>query len=301
MIHIINPFIGDDQHNKIQELTIESIKRAQEYEGNNDVEILAAYYKEDEEVVPGFVSRKVELKKSIRDVIPNSAKKLPLISEFFDSIKGDESIDYVIYSNIDIALHYQFYSAVKAFINKGFDAFAINRRRVSEHYCNITDLNQLYSEVGYQHLGYDCFVFKRGIIEKFALGKACIGIPFIDSVMLFNLIAFSSHFKLFTDKHLTFHIGYELVKNWGDKELVAHNKKQYLNALSQIKDKVKLKNVPGAGLPFFKRHFKWLMNPTIHYPTVASLDFKGKGTRYKQTEKAPKGYYEWLQKKIKLD
>ena len=302
MIHIINPFIGDEQHNNIQEITFESIKRAKLYEANSDVETVFAYYKEDEEVIPNWAIRRQELKKSIRDFSPDNPKKLPLLYELFEEVKNDESIDYVIYSNIDIALHYQFYSTIKEFIEQGFDAFAINRRRVSESYKSTNDLNQLYSEVGEIHPGYDCFVVKRKLLSKFVFGNACIGIPFIDSVMLFNLIAFGNNFKLFTDKHLTFHIGYELVKNWGSKELVTHNKQEYLKSLNQVKSNILLKNIPGSGLPFFKRHFKWLMNPTISYPIVAKIDFKQWGNeRYIQDSEKMKGYYEWLQKRVNLD
>jgi hypothetical protein len=123
----------------------------------------------------------------------------------------------------------------------------------------------------------------------------------VGNTLFFNLMCFANNFRLFTNKHLTFHVGLELVKTWGEASFLLHNKTEYLKVIAALKNKLELKNVPGAGLPFFKRHFKWLMNPTIHYPTVASIDFKDKGSRYKQTEKKPKGYYEWLQQKIKLD
>ena len=302
MIHIINPFKGSEHHEKVQKITFESIQRAKQYEKNVDVDVLVAYFKEDENIVPDFANKRVLLNRSIQDFFPGSPKKLPLLNELFEAVKDDESVDYVIYSNIDIALYYPFYSAVKEFINHGYDAFVINRRRVSEKYDEVKDINQIYSEVGKIHAGYDCFVFKREMIKNFSLGNTCIGIPFVDSVMLFNLIAFCSNFKLFTDKHLTFHIGFELIKNWGSKTLVQHNKQEYQKTLKQIKEHINIKNIPASGLPFFKRHFKWLMNPTIDYRTVAKIDFKQwNDQRYVQEKNKLKGYYEWLQKKVKLD
>ena len=130
----------------------------------------------------------------------------------------------------------------------------------------------------------------------------CIGIPYVDSILLFNLMAYANKFKLFTGKHLTFHIGYELVKKWGAKGQIAYNKKEYLKALEHIKKDISIKNIPGSGLSFFSRHLKWIMNPTIHYPTVAKIDFKQRNNeKYKQVDNNLRSYYEWLQKKVNLD
>jgi len=300
LLHIVNPFNADDEHLKIQEITLQSIYNAKSNSENVNVVNSAIVFNEDKNTVPPYFDNTKALTRSVLDV--NSGLKnrsLPILADILTA--GAEAIqaDYIIYTNIDIGVQPNFYQSIVEFIAEGYDAFAINRRRVSEKYTNVDQLNQIYAESGEMHIGYDCFVFKANLLPQFKLHNVCIGIPFVDSALLFNLIAFSDNFKLFTNKHLTFHIGYDLVKNWGAKSFVNHNKKEYQKVLKEIKGDIKLKNVPGSGYSFFKRHYKWLMNPTIPYPLVASVDFRG-GERYQQ-EKKLKGYYERLQPKISLD
>ncbi len=299
--HIINPFSGSKEHLALQNLTFQSIEKAKNYVKNVEVEIAAVYFKEDESVVPPFIGSRTVVDKSVLDYNKTlQNRKLPTINDILVEASKNSSSDYLIYSNMDIGLHENFYEMVNQFIAKGNDAFAINRRRVSEKYNDSSDLSAIYAEVGEMHTGYDCFVFKRELLAQFKLGNTCIGIPFIDSVILFNLIAFANNFKLYTNKHLTFHVGFDLIKNWGGKDFVKHNKSEYLKTLKLLNGHLKLKNLPGSGLSFVKRHFKWLMNPTIHYPTVFKLDMKG-GERYAQTKKPVYGYLEKLQQWIKLD
>ena len=65
----------------------------------------------------------------------------------------------------------------------------------------------MYAEVGEPHPGHDCFVFKRSLFPKFKLGTACIGAGRFGKVLITNLICHSDKFKVFKDKHLTFHLG----------------------------------------------------------------------------------------------
>ncbi|MCB0401874.1 MAG: hypothetical protein KDD41_07310 [Flavobacteriales bacterium] len=304
IVHIINPYSGSEQHLKHQELTFESIRRAKSYaRGSVEVQVYAMYDREDEGLIPEFVDHKFRLERSALDCDPSlKGKRLPLLKDLIDPVVAHCNADYVVYSNIDIGLQLNFYKVVQELIQQGYDAFAINRRRVSGHYSEVSDLDQIYAEAGKMHNGYDCFVFRRELANQFDLGQVCLGIPFVDSVLFFNLVAFADHFKLFTGKHLTFHLGYELVKKWGSEAWVAFNKKEYLKVLKGLKDQLQLKNLPGSGLPFLKRHFKWLMNPTIHYPTVCRLDLSSKQSqRYIQSKKIKGNYYERLQKLIKLD
>ncbi|MDF1672845.1 MAG: hypothetical protein P1U41_05040 [Vicingaceae bacterium] len=300
ILHIINPFNGSDEHTQIQSLTLQSILAAKNYSSNIEITNCAVVFEEDKSSVPNFIEQTELIDRSVLDVNKNlKNRKLPILGDVLE--KGSKLIntDYIIYTNIDIGLQPNFYESVAEFTAKGYDAFAINRRRVSEKYTNVNQLNQIYAEVGEMHIGYDCFVFKTELLKCFKLNNVCVGIPFVDSAILFNLIAYSNSFKLFTNKHLTFHVGYDLVKNWGSKAFIHHNKREYQKILNEIKGDIKLNNIPGSGYSFFKRHYKWLMNPTMPYPLLFSLDFKG-GDRYHQDKKL-KGYYERLQPKISLD
>jgi hypothetical protein len=301
--HIINPFAGTIEHEKIQNITFESISNALKYSIDLSVELISVQFSEDVDVVPDFFDKKVVLDKSVQDYNPNLfGKKLPLLKDILACGIGVSDADYIIFSNIDIGLQPNFYKTIHEFINQGIDSFIINKRRVSKEYDSTEDLNQIYSEVGGLHTGYDCFVFKRELFEKYNLGNVCVGVPYVDSVLLFNMACHSLNLKLFTHKHLTFHLGFELIGKWGGEKYLMHNKNEYIKVMKEIKKDLILKNIPGSGLPFFQRHFKWLMNPTIPYPTIAVLDFKQWNyPRYKQTRIRLKGYYEWLQHKVKLD
>ncbi|MGL4596148.1 MAG: hypothetical protein ACRCYO_01395, partial [Bacteroidia bacterium] len=118
-----------------------------------------------------------------------------------------------------------------------------------------------------------------------------------------NLIAHASKFRLFTQKHLTFHVGMELVKNWGSADQVAHNRKAYRSVLKSLEPHLNLVNMPGASLSFFTRHFKWLMNPTYHYPTLLRLDLQ-QWNRVRKPKMKPEvsgmayKYQNWLTKAI---
>ena len=301
--HIINPFNGSAQHISMQDITFESLKRAKEYATNCEVELVSTHYAEDETVVPSYITKKVVLIKSVLDYNKKLSKRLlPTLKDILTNSIAATDADYIVFTNIDIGVQQNFYQTVKEIIGQGHDAFVINRRRIGEQYQSTAQLNQIYANAGELHNGYDCFVFKKELFSQFQLGNVCIGIPHVGNTLFFNLMCFAKSFRLCANKHLTFHIGYDLVRPWGSQEFLNHNKTEYKKVIAALKQHLTIKNVPGSGLPFFKRHLKWLMNPTIHYPTVAALDFKSfNAERYKQSGKKPKGYYEWMQKKVKLD
>jgi hypothetical protein len=134
----------------------------------------------------------------------------------------------------------------------------------------------MYAEVGEPHPGFDMMVFHRSLFPNFKLGNVVIGLPFVDMAFIHNLIAFSKNFRLFTGKHLTFHVGTELVKSWGKSDEYAFNKKEALNVVRELYPHYNVAAFPGANLPFFTRHYKWLMHPNFHYPTMLRLDFAQK-------------------------
>ncbi len=103
----------------------------------------------------------------------------------------------------------------------------INRRRIKSTLNRAEDLDKIYSEVGKDHIGYDMFIFKRSLFPKFILNNTCIGIPFVGNDLFYNLFCFAEKPVLLTDKHLTFHIGLELLKDWGSNELKKHNYKEF--------------------------------------------------------------------------
>jgi hypothetical protein len=128
-----------------------------------------------------------------------------------------------------------FYPAVKRFIDAGYDAFAINRRTISENFNGIEDIPLMLAQVGEEHPGHDCFVFRRNAYSRFNLGHVCIGVNWVGRVLLWNLMCHSRNFNEFKSTHLTFHLGND--KRWkgdGYSDYAAHNKREALKVLAEL-------------------------------------------------------------------
>ena len=119
------------------------------------------------------------LKRSVQDFVPDTSRKLPLIQEVLSRAEENVEGDFLVYTNLDIILTPHFYSSVVYYLNQGHDALVINRQRVSQALENIEDLPAVFAEKGMIHPGFDCFVFKRDLLEKIDMGNICLGIPFI--------------------------------------------------------------------------------------------------------------------------
>jgi hypothetical protein len=307
--HIINPVAAkaNTELGICQPIVFESIRRAKNNAaGHVQVELCTVQFAEDRPVIPGYFIPYSDLQRSTNELGLANSRKLPFVKEILESAYQNSASEYIIYSNTDIALMPYFYNTVNEIIEQGYDGFIINRRCISGKYTSISELELMYSDIGAPHIGYDCFVFKRELFPQFILADVCTGIPHAWTDLANNLFCFSSKFKLFTQKHLTFHIGMELYKNWGGNELCAHNKKEYMKVLKGLKPHFKIENIPGSNLNFFKRHFKWLMNPTFHYPTMLWLDLSQLGTKRQPREKSElrtlkNKYLQWLVKHINFD
>ena len=307
--HIINPVSAADNAElfRIQEITFTSIVNAKEYsKGRVDVKTYVTQYEDAQSIAPADFKMLANLNRSVSDIsafkIP---RKLPLIKDILDMLYANTDAEYLIYTNLDICLMPQFYLTVNDYINNGCDAFVINRRRISGNYNSPSQLEQMYSEIGKEHTGYDTFVFKRTHYEKFIMKNMCLGIPLVGNDLFYNIFCFAENPKLFTDKHLTFHIGMELYKEWGDDEHNKHNQQEFLFLMKDVAPFIDITKFPGANLNLFSRHFKWLMNPTFHYPTMFIADLKQLGKKRRPAEKERKTmkqrYVEWLLKRINFD
>ncbi len=58
-------------------------------------------------------------------------RKLPLIKDILGRLYDASDAEYFIYTNVNIGLMPNFYVAVNAIIESGYDAFVINRRTIS--------------------------------------------------------------------------------------------------------------------------------------------------------------------------
>lgn len=240
LAHIINAVAVKESSDLYiaQPITFQSIKIAREFASQHsvDVAVYSAQFEEDSSIVPGWIIKTPNLEKSVLDIGEFKTKrKLPLIQDILNSLYDESNADYFIYTNVDIALMPHFYVSVRKIIELGYDAFVINRRTIPKFYKNVEDIPLMYSVIGKSHPGYDCFIFKRNIYPRYYLGTACIGMRNIGKVLMANLVAYATKFRIFENEHLTFHIGND--GPWKDtkySDYTFHNKSELLKVLINL-------------------------------------------------------------------
>lgn len=237
LAHIVNPVIVNSQSDLwiAQPITFETMKLAQLFaQPDVDVTLYSAQYPEDRAFVPDHLQKTPDLERSVLDIRTfQKSRKLPLIQDILDRLHtAATQADYLIYTNVDIALMPHFYLAVARLIHQGFDALVINRQTISKTYSQIADLPLMYAEVGKPHGGHDCFIFRRSVYPKYNLGTACIGAAKIGKVMLVNLMCHAQQFVERNDLHLTFHLGND--RTWKSPDLIdyfEHNETELIQLL----------------------------------------------------------------------
>jgi len=237
--HIINPVKVSPKSDLFvaQPVTFETMRRAKEFAKKDvDVNLLSTCYEEDTDIIPEYFAQTENLDRSILDFDDFTVKrKLPLLRDILDrAVAHDAAADYIIYTNVDIAVMPHFYLFVKQKIEEGHDAFVINRRTISNTY-TLETLDSAYGDYGEDHPGFDCFVFKKSAYEEYQLGKICIGTTRIGLVFIANLMMNSDSFHVFKKEHLTFHIGEDRI--WENKDLndyVEFNEKEAIHVLEHF-------------------------------------------------------------------
>jgi len=258
--HIIHPVVVDKTSDLVvaQPITFETMNLARKFcQGNVEVDLYAVQYHDEDRIpLPDCFIRSPDLTRSVSDVQAFQKKrKLALIKDILDSLYSATDADYMIYTNVDIAVQPYFYLVVSRLINRGFDAFIINRRTISDRYNKLFQIPRMYAEVGEKHPGWDCFIFKRDLYPSFILGTACIGTDWIGRMMISNMAPLASNFKIFDDLHMTFHIGDDRV--WKSDEYAdyaEHNKNECRKVLVDFDKKhgpFNRKNLPGRFLKKF--------------------------------------------------
>ena len=265
--HIINPFKANKSSDLFiaQPLTFQSILLAKEKANSFiNVELLSAQFEEDKDFVPPQFRQTINLNQSVLDKHKfNIPIKYPLLIDILERLYNESNAEYLIYTNVDIGLYPDFYLKVNDFINEGYDAFIINRRRLSSKYNEPSLLNELFKDSGKSHPGFDCFVFHRSLFPKLKLQGICIGVPFIEISFSQNLLALSKKFRLFDNEFITFHIGMEIYKKRAPKEYFNYNKNQFWKLVPELQSKMELKKFPYSNYLWPARLLKWALHPCI--------------------------------------
>jgi hypothetical protein len=222
--HIVNPFRAKKTQDLFlaQPITLKTMEVAQNFAQNFgiEVELYATYYPEDEAIVPSSFIKTPPLKRSVLDVATiqfQVPRTFPLLRDIIDCLYSSTDADYLIYTNIDIALMPFFYSTIANFIQQGFDAFVVTRRTISKDYRGIEDIPLMYAEYGENHPGHDCFIFPRNVYSEYKLLDVCIGVGGVGQLLLFNIICNAKKFRAFRGYHLTFHLGDDRAKGRRDR------------------------------------------------------------------------------------
>lgn len=210
--HIINPVIvpvNSDLH-RAQPITFETMKTAQEFAALKGigVEQYTACYQEDQSLTPHNMKQTKLLDRSILDYGEFSKqKKLPMLQDILQRVYEKSDAEYIIYTNVDIALMPHFYVTAEKIMNEGYDVVNIFRRTLGNHYQNIDEIPDMYADLGSDHPGTDCFIIKRELIPKLDLQNVVIGAQFVAFSLRVNLHLFANKIKEFNRLHMTFHIG----------------------------------------------------------------------------------------------
>ncbi len=235
------------------------MRRAREKaRGNADVFLLTTQYPEDTAILPPHFQPTLNLERSILDFGEfQKPRKLPLLRDILTRAYEHSNAEYLIYTNVDIGLQPHFYTRVAEFISRGYDAFTINRRTISDHYDNLDQIPEMYADLGEPHRGWDCFIFRRGDVQRYNLEDVCIGIPRADLVLLANMQAYAENFCEFRQEQLTFHIGND--RSWWKNtysDYTAHNTQAAIRILSGLEQEVGLfpHDSPPATFLYFARN-----------------------------------------------
>jgi len=232
IIHTLQPNEGSDLIDA-QPMTFESMIEAKQYalkrNPYNTIELLATVYEEDMHLIPdGFVQTK-DLDDNLSNHI--QARKLPFIKDILDRCY-DYDPDYLIYTNVDIALTESFYTKVKSYIDLGHDAVIINRTTMPSYEGQTLDWFLQNIKSGMQHPGYDCFVIKKDLYEKMNLGKIVIGVNWIGEILLRNIFRYAENPVILQRPYMTFHMGDDRV--WNDPKHITERNWNQIQAQTII-------------------------------------------------------------------
>ncbi len=274
--HIINPVKVKEKSDLFfaQPITFETMIRAKKQSANsNRIQLITTQFEEDISIIPAEFQILSNLEKSVLDV--NSQlknRKLPLVKDILEKINEIEKPDFVIFTNMDIAVMPFFYDAIFEYLKKGHDALVINRRRIPAIYTSIEELPLMYAQLGKSHPGFDCFVIKTELLDKFILENICVGISFLEAALVHNIFSFAENPLFVPDAHLTFHLGMDVLVP-RNNDFYKHNRKEFFEKIyPQLKPHFALKKFPYGALPFPKRAIKWMLNPSIFTKNYLNLE-----------------------------
>lgn len=210
--HIVNPVCVPPSSDlyAAQPVTFESMRAARRFAAERvAIKLFATGYPEDRAVMPAEFESTPDLDRSVLDLgtftVP---RKLPLLADILERLyAASDGCEYLVYSNVDIALMPSFYVTVDGLIEDGHDAFVINRRTISRQHVGLEQLGLMYAQIGERHPGFDCFIFPRPVYPRYSLARVCVGAAWVGRALALNMVVHARRFRVFADLHATFHLG----------------------------------------------------------------------------------------------
>lgn len=284
--HLVNPVKVTEKSDlyTAQPITFASLLRAKSIcQSGEKIGLFTTQFPEDHEIIPVSFQKLSDLSQSVLDVNETlSGKKLPLIRDILAKTKEIESAEYILFTNMDIAVMPTFYDSILNYIAQGHDAVIINRRRLTHQYQSVSELTEMYADLGKSHPGFDCFLFRRELVDQFILSDICVGISFLETALVHNIFSFAKNPLFVPDAHLTFHIGMDVLVPRKNNPFYWHNRKEFFNQIQpKLKPHFELRKFPYAALPLPKRMLKWVLNPSLFTRTYLQLEGKSMKQRLK--------------------
>ena len=246
LLHLVNPLGVTDPASDLgaaQPVTFAAMADARASAvvgGTVDVHPCAVGFPEDRAAFPPGFHALPDLTRSVLDAARfEMPRRLPLLADLL--ARGVDAADrfgadWIVYTNVDIAPMPDFYTAIAALIDRGHDAFTINRRTIPRDWPNgVSDLPLMRAEAGTPHPGRDCFVFGREAARAFDAGLACIGAQYVGKVLAANQLHAARRYADFENLHLTFHLGDD--RRWlspAQREYGDHNRRELAAVLRRL-------------------------------------------------------------------
>ena len=234
LVHVVNLYPPHAAEDNAQSDAIAAIRTAMGAISGPVVAVNVQEASHSDQTPNGFIKGRL-LERTIQDIVPAS-RPFPLLFDILASGAGETKADDVlIFTNSDICPLPHFYSSIRELLAHGFDAITINRRTVGERRAFGSSSPLVFAETGLPHGGYDCFVFRRELFDRFIASTACVGAPGVAMSLVYNMVVAAQRMLMLTNVSLTYHFGNDRIWNSDKFEvLTEHNHRQYLGVVKAL-------------------------------------------------------------------
>ncbi|MBB4284620.1 glycosyltransferase family 4 protein [Roseospira goensis] len=212
LAHIVNLYRKGDGLDAVQRHTVAAMRAARAATpAGIAVHPVAVPMAGETDLVPEGFTAAAPLARTARDLPTlETDRPLPLLFDVLaHGIAAAEAAgaEAIVLTNADICPLPHFYTLAAELLGSGVDAVTLNRRTVPQPPPGLDTPGLLASEYGQTHPGFDCFIFRRALYERFVASDSVLGAGMVMRALLFNLAAVAARFVMLTTAHATYHLG----------------------------------------------------------------------------------------------